>query len=138
MTEWPDGSPVSHFTVEPMPPSTNNLYGNHPGGRHKTPAYKRWAEAAGWHIVQQKPPSVLGHHLAVLIAGPLRVDVDNIKALLDLLSMPVAGKSGVRLGIIEDDRFIDDLRIVRAPQGAPLAVSIWSLENEGFVGGKAG
>lgn len=128
MSEWPGGEPAAHFTVEPPPPSTNHLYGNHAGGRHKTAAYRAWVLAAGWHVSLQKPPSTLGcRHLAILIRGPLRIDIDNIKALLDLLSAGRSLSKGVRLGIIEDDRFVDDLRVIRTAPGTPLTVSIWRL-----------
>jgi Holliday junction resolvase RusA-like endonuclease len=125
MNEWPTGEPATQFTVAPSPPSADNLFGSHPGGRHKTKAYKQWANNAAWHIKLQNPQPVLDHHLAVLISGPLRIDLDNIKALLDILCMPRLNKKAVRLGIIEDDRFIDKLRIERTPPGEPLTIAIW-------------
>jgi hypothetical protein len=125
MNKWPSGAPETQFTVAPPPPSTDNLFGSHPGGRHRTRAYKQWARDAGWHIQLQNPQPVLDRHLIVSISGPLRIDLDNIKALLDILCMPRMNKKAVRLGIIEDDKFIDKLLIERLSPGEPLTIAIW-------------
>lgn len=76
----------------PMPPSVNALYFNRKSGtgrgRIKTPAYRKWAEAAGWQIIAQRPERHVGPvsvSVEVEDAGPL-ADADNLlKALMDLL-----------------------------------------------------
>lgn len=59
--------------------------------------------------------------LAVLILAPLprRRDVDNsLKATIDLC---------VKLGIIADDCWVDDLRIVRVTGRDDMEISLWLL-----------
>lgn len=107
----------------PVPPSTNNLFvARRDGkGRAKTSSYEAWIGAAGKWILTQKRR---------LIDGPVRVeimapvnrkrDIDNIiKPTLDLLSKI--------MGIIQDDRYVDDLRIVRVAKGEMMTISIWPL-----------
>ena len=124
-------TPLSEPAVRvqmPICPSTNSLYANLPGkGRIKTAAYKRWQNDAGWAIRLQRPPTVHGR-IAVLIELPSdRLDVDNIKPILDLLGPP-SGKKKTGMFVIDDDRYVDDLRIVRIPPGAEMmTVSIWPM-----------
>jgi Holliday junction resolvase RusA-like endonuclease len=101
----------------PSPPSTNALYS---GRRFKTEAYKAWIRSAGWTVKLQSPGTMPPGRLRVLIEAPLgpRRDVENLKAVSDLL---------VTLGIIADDRLIDDYRVVRVPQDQPMTVSIWPM-----------
>lgn len=114
----------------PVPPSVNNLYVNHRGslggkkGRVKGAFYRAWLHDAGWEIRRQtmgfEPPMFPGT-VAVDIKAPLnrRRDLDNsLKALLDVL---------VKMGIIVDDCFIDDLRIRRVGTGDYVTVEITSL-----------
>jgi Holliday junction resolvase RusA-like endonuclease len=99
----------------PSPPSTNSLYS---GRRFKTKAYKGWIDHAGWVVNLQSPAALPPGRLRVLIELNRRHDPDNLKAVLDLL---------VTLGIIADDRLIDDYRVVRVPQDQPMTVSIWPI-----------
>jgi Holliday junction resolvase RusA-like endonuclease len=99
----------------PSPPSTNALYS---GRRFKTEAYKAWIRSAGWTVKLQSPATMPPGRLRALIEMPCRYDADNLKAVLDLI---------VRLGIIADDRLIDDYRVVRVPQDQPMTVSIWPM-----------
>lgn len=123
----PQGEPALTLRF-PVCPSTNNLFANRrSGGRTKTPAYRRWQDDAGWAIKLQRPTPVPGR-IAVLIELPsARMDVDNIKPVLDLLSPPMGSKK-TGLSIIGDDRLVDDLRVVRV-SGADemMVVSIWRL-----------
>jgi Holliday junction resolvase RusA-like endonuclease len=96
------------FTI-PLPPSTNTLTRNVSTqeratakargvklrGRVKTEKYRAWCEDAGWEIKRQMQP--LPHFpgpFLLYIDLPGNIDVDNIKAVPDLLRW---------LGIIEDD-----------------------------------
>lgn len=105
--------------ILPRPPSTNALYANVPGkGRVKTHTYRDWIVAAGWEMRCQlgRLPPTLTTPVGMLIEGVERIDLDNIKAIPDLCK---------RMGLIADDRLIDDLRIVRA--GIPVTVTLWPL-----------
>lgn len=110
--------PALRFTV-PLPPSTNALYVYAGKRRIKSAAYDTWLERAGWTVKAQLPKPVEGR-VRVLIEAPLnlRRDIDNAqKPVLDLM---------VKLGLIGDDRLVDDLRIVRT-KGGEMVVSVWPL-----------
>lgn len=124
MKPQPQSEPAARFTC-PIAPSVNNTNVNRPGrgGRARGPEYKRWQHDAGWAVKLQRPAAV-GGIVAVLIEAPLsrRRDVDNaIKPTLDLL---------VKLALIDDDCWIDDLRIVRGGSGSLMTISIWPLAAE--------
>jgi Holliday junction resolvase RusA-like endonuclease len=74
----------------PKPPTTNQLYS---GRRFKTERYRSWIEDAGWTAKAQRPGAIKGR-FQLTIYMPGRADLDNIKAIPDLLKT---------LGIIEDD-----------------------------------
>lgn len=78
------------FTL-PAPPSTNQLYS---GRRYKTERYKAWISEAGWELKLQRPMPIQGP-FGIMIWLPGRIDLDNIKAIPDLLT---------KMGIIMDDR----------------------------------
>lgn len=88
------------------PPSTNNLYVNTQRGRAKSKAYKAWIETAGWEIREQLKgplphfPSTFG--LRIWLPG--QKDIDNIKAIPDLLK---------KMGIISDDKHMISLQVLR-------------------------
>lgn len=107
------------FTL-PMPPSTNALYRNVPGkGRVKTADYKAWIKDAGWQMKLQGASSFL------YLAGPLelrislsaksRIDVDNIKALPDLLK---------KMGVIDDDKQIRRLYVDACLEGEGVCMTL--------------
>lgn len=112
--------PASRFTM-PVSPSTNNLFVERRDGKGRaaTTAYKAWQESAGWHVKLQHPKAVAGR-VAVRIEAPFdrRRDLDNCKPALDML---------VKLCLIDDDRWIDDLRIVRVAPGPLMTISIWPI-----------
>jgi hypothetical protein len=116
-----DDEPLCRFTLT-RPPSTNALYANVPGkGRVKTRRYREWITAAGWEMrAQGIHPlgfgATNGRVRQVLIENVGRVDVDNIKAIPDLLT---------RMGLIIDDKMIDRLIVDRAGTGDKVTVSIW-------------
>ena len=89
--------------------------------RLRSAEYKQWLHDAGWLIKAQHPGHVAGL-VTVLIEAPLhrRRDVDNaIKPTLDLIG---------KLRLIDDDCFIDDLRIVRiAGDAKDMTISIWPI-----------
>lgn len=99
----------------PLPPSTNALFFNLPGGgRAKTKAYTNWIRDARWALLAQRARPVAGMvRVAIELTDKARIDLDNaVKATMDAL---------VAHGIIEDDR----KKFVRA-------ISLeWSSEVEG-------
>ncbi len=108
--------PACRFRI-PRPPSTNALYANVPGkGRVKTKRYRDWITAAGWEMRAQGTVNFSCGSVRMLIEGVGKMDVDNVKAIPDLCKA---------MGIIADDKLIEDLRIVRA--GDVCTVSIWSV-----------
>ncbi len=121
-----DGEPVCRFLL-PAPPSTNNLHGSHidkKSGklrRHNTAAYRLWIKDAGWAMKEQQSPlPAFPDHVRILIEGVERIDVDNIKAIPDLLK---------RMGVIADDKLIDRLEIDRCGWlvAGKVMVSIWPM-----------
>lgn len=85
----------------PLPPSINACFRNVRGvGRVRTRTYRRWADAAGWELLSERPPHIRGQvSISIRAARPSRrSDLDNrIKPLLDLL---------VTCLVIEDDRHV--------------------------------
>lgn len=127
------GLPAASFLV-PVPPSTNNLFVSRRDGkgRARTSTYDAWAEQAGWAIrTQLRIATPIHGPVRVLIEAPFdrRRDLDNIKPILDLLSLPGRHANKFSVGVIEDDRWVDDLRIMRSP-GTQMRVSIWRLTSE--------
>ena len=90
----------------PLAPSTNNLFINAPKGgsraRVRSPAYRQWAQLAGWEVRTQRPRPMKGRVTLQFFHGrpdKRRRDASNyIKAPEDLL---------VSLGIIEDDSLVE-------------------------------
>lgn len=81
-----------------VPPSTNNLFFNLPGGgRGKTKEYIQWLKNAGWEMVIQKVKPIPGPvYIDIRVEDKGGFDLDNIlKPTIDLL---------VRQSMIEDDR----------------------------------
>jgi Holliday junction resolvase RusA-like endonuclease len=114
----PDDEPACRFTC-PQPPSTNNLFRNVPGkGRVRTKAYKEWIARAGWEVKIQRVVPVAGR-VRMLIEGLTRIDLDNIKAVPDLVK---------KLGYIEDDRLVRHLTVIGADTDpGHITVSIWPM-----------
>lgn len=95
----------------PVPPSSNNLYGNKRSksgkrsGRYKTRAYENWIDRAGWEVVSQRTnvDRVSGPYRLLLELPRIRGDADNrMKAASDLM---------VSLGIVDDDRHCLECRV---------------------------
>ena len=110
---------VSFFL--PLAPSTNALYANTPHGRRKSPGYRKWLIDAGWRIREQRVQPVPGTRWGLAIAAPVnhRRDLSNcLKATEDLI---------VELQLISDDRYIDDIRLVRVKQGTEMHVALWAI-----------
>jgi Holliday junction resolvase RusA-like endonuclease len=114
--------PVARFTC-PIAPSLNNLFVSRRDGKGRAAisAYKTWQKFAGMMVNLQHPEPVKGR-ARVLVEGPFakNSDIDNrLKGTLDLL---------VSLGLIEADRLVDDLRIVRCgPASNRMTISIWKI-----------
>lgn len=103
--------------VVPLPPSVNAMYANNRGtgrrGRHITKPYAAWINKAGMAILRQRvglPSSKMdGDVTLTLRMGPRikTADISNrIKAVEDLL---------VKMGLIEDDRFVTSVLACWAP-----------------------
>lgn len=101
----------------PWPPTVNNLYATVKGRRVKSAEGRRYAEQVGWKILADHVPR---HTLSgplclwLYLRPPREHNVGDIanreKALTDAL---------VAAGVIEDDRFIRELHIVREKALAP-------------------
>ena len=126
MSPEAQGEPACRLTL-PVPPSANNLFVNRRfgRGRARSPAYEVWVRTAGWtgklQWLEQSSPRVTEGARVLIEAGVNHTrDLDNLaKPILDLL---------VSLGIIDDDRWVDDLRIVRITKDAgSCRVSIWPM-----------
>lgn len=128
MPPAPDG-PVC-FAIT-RPPSTNALYSNASGarirhrdgkritpGRVKTAAYRKWIDLAGWEMKEQYHPlPIFVGCVAVSIESVVGIDLDNIKAIPDLLTS---------MGVIADDSLIEDLHIKRRGKLVDkVLVTIW-------------
>lgn len=100
----------------PMPPSTNALTFNKPGGgRAKTKEYDRWLLDAGWLLVDQKPGRIDGPYTLradfCRPPGRPRKDLGNYeKAVSDLL---------VKHGVVLDDAFADRIELAWADLDEP-------------------
>jgi len=126
-------APACRFAI-PRPPSTNNLHGSHIDWktgkmrRHNTRAYKAWIDAAGWSMkVQQNPLPHFDGEVEIEIAGLGGIDIDNTKAIPDLLK---------RLGILNDDKQVAKQTTTRVAPTWSFSVddgcllSIWELETD--------
>jgi Holliday junction resolvase RusA-like endonuclease len=120
----PRGGPAARFSLS-LPPSTNNLFVSRRDGkgRAKTSAYKAWEFEVGWETTlawhNNYPQLQPIKKCAMLIEAPFdhKRDIDNLKPVPDLLKV---------IGVIVDDRWIEDYRIVRST-GDKLIVSIWKV-----------
>ena len=108
----------------PLCPSTNHLNANRRDGkgRAKTTVYKAWINGAGWWLKTQ-PHRLIDGPVRVSIEAPINRtrDLDNIaKPTLDLL---------VSKGVIQDDRWVDELRLQRVPNDGEsmMWVSLWPM-----------
>lgn len=106
----------------PVSPSANNLFITTRQGRRVTSqAYEAWKAEAGWRIKLQQVQPLPGKSYALTIAAPINHvrDLGNIeKALSDLL---------VTMGIIKDDRWIDDIHLIRTTEGKEMYVTLRAL-----------
>lgn len=104
--------------ILPLCPSTNALFTRRKGSqqRIKTDEYRAWLTEAGWRIAPNAPLRPIKQCSVQIDAGiNYRRDLDNCaKPILDLLKWQ---------RVIVDDRWIEDLRIVRVP-GDTIAVTI--------------
>lgn len=121
LTTLEQSEPALRLSI-PIPPSTNNLFvARRDGkGRARTSAYKLWQKGAGMMLLTQ-PRRLIDGPVRVEIAVPVgrTRDIDNTaKPTLDLLTT---------MHIIQDDRYVDDLRIVRTAKAEMMTVSIWPL-----------
>ena len=104
----------------PLPPSVNGLYANIPGkGRVKSSGYRKWINAAGWALIEQKPATVSGDYdMWLYFEWPdnRRRDIGNLeKAVSDLL---------VTHKVIEDDSRCQALHLYRGGKGRECVVRI--------------
>ena len=105
----------------PVPPSMNGLYFNRAGGgRAKTEDYTNWLTEAGWRLQGQRPGRVSGPYSADLeLPANVRGDVSNrFTAASDLL---------VKHGVVDDDRFEQDIRVRRSADVIEARITIRSV-----------
>lgn len=112
------GVPAYRVELRP-PPSTNNLFSNVPGkGRVRTPRYKSWHSEAAMTMVAAGPRPHIEGRVHLVIEGHIRGDVDNLKAIPDLL---------VGMGILGDDRQVWHFESIRREGGELVTVSVWRM-----------
>jgi Holliday junction resolvase RusA-like endonuclease len=111
----------------PTPPTANNLYRNVPGkGRVKTEAYRCWQEGAALSVFLHLPKPIphCSGEVFVDIDLPPGLDLDNLKALVDLLQKPQKKRLVWSLGIIDNDKLIVDYHVRRVGKDHPCKVRI--------------
>lgn len=110
--------PGSFTVILPLPPSTNNLFGNGKRGRYRTDRYDAWITKAGLTLNTQGVQAIAAPRYGVSIGLPLkcRADIDNTaKPILDLL---------VKHRLIADDRNVTELLIKKTLIGPDCVVSV--------------
>jgi hypothetical protein len=120
------------FTCAP-PPSTNALYATVRGKRVKSMRYLKWIDDVGWEIKSQVRGATIVGPFEFMAWLPPGIDIDNIKALIDIMGPPTV-RSRHALGITEDDSQMEACHIYRdrnakvcRVQIAPMAVE-WGLD----------
>jgi hypothetical protein len=111
----------------PRPPSANHLYANVPGkGRVKTAAYKDWQMVAGLRALAQLPKPIphCSGEVFLDIDLPPGVDIDNLKAVADLLQMSQKNRLKYSIGLIADDKLIVDYHVRRVGKDRPFVVRV--------------
>ena len=109
------------FVDLPVPPSTNQLYGNAKrGGRVKTEAYRRWLASAGLivnaaHLA--RIPDRTPARITIRAHTSRRRDLGNIeKPTSDLM---------VRMCVLPDDRYLDQIVLVRDGTLEPESIRVF-------------
>lgn len=108
----------------PLPPSANKLFANVGRSRIKTPQYKAWIQRATIAKIKALPITATWpvdratkktrYRVEIMAGIDYRRDLDNvIKPILDWLKTS---------GVITDDRYIDRLTAIRAPEHGPRAI----------------
>ena len=92
----------------PWPPSANQIYRATNGRVIKSKKYRAWIQHATAHLLAEgieKVPPPYQVEITLIPPDKRRFDIDNrLKSVLDILQ---------KSDILEDDCFIDDLRVVR-------------------------
>ena len=105
----------------PLPPSVNACWANVPGkGRVRTKAYRDWIRTAGWEatIATGGRRIVGAYRMRIEMSAP-RMDIGNCeKPIGDLLQS---------LAIVENDRLMSELHVVRAEGPRGVRVEIEAL-----------
>ena len=112
--------------VLPMPPSMNSIWRGKAKGVYRSPEYMKWIIAAGnllktYKIKPIDPPYAVDYEFGRKVTkkglvSKARMDVANReKALSDLLQ---------KMGVIEDDCLIDDMRLRWSQDVAPSTVRV--------------
>lgn len=99
----------------PWPPTVNGIWRRSGTRIHKSPKYEEWRQGAALSLRQASPPKMIREPVSVELRlyGPSRAsyDIDNrAKAVLDLLQSEE---------VIEDDRLVDRLVLLRGPIHKP-------------------
>ena len=108
----------------PYPPSLNSNWRQGKGGVHLSRAYREWRRAAGYTLIDQKPPHVSPPYVVEIAAArpdKRKRDLDNlIKPVLDLLTSN---------NVISDDSMVEHLTIYWATGDEVqngVRVGVWS------------
>ena len=113
------------FTCLP-PPSTNALYATVRGKRQKSMRYIAWIEKVGWEIKAQIRGLVCAGPFELAVWLPPGIDLDNIKALVDILG-PVTPRQRHALGITDDDAHMEALHVYRDKSATKCRVEIYPM-----------
>lgn len=113
------------------PPSTNQLYRNASGGdrkkgRIRTDRYNTWRQAVGWELNKVHGKISGPYVMQISLCRSMRHHAEDIgnreKAVSDILQ---------EHGIIENDRFCEDLRIRWADTGGKVVILLDEWKENG-------
>ena len=119
--------PPAYRVELPLAPSTNNLYvtvtargkrGGMVTRRIRSEQYRAWTDKAALMMLAAGPRPRIGGRVHFVIEGPIRGDIDNIKAIPDLLTT---------MGVLGDDSQMRHLEVIWRPEGELVTVSIWRM-----------
>lgn len=104
-----------------LPPSSNNMFVNKPGGgRFIDEEYDRWKKATAWRIRAQKLGKVKGPVIIEYTVG-----WKNVNALSDLSNRLKALEDAlVQNKVIDDDRFVEGFSMTKDHSTEDVYISV--------------
>jgi len=108
----------------PFPPSVNTYYRRGPHSTYLSPKGREYKQAVAEIVAAEGVPIRTGRlYVAIALSSPTKraFDIDNrIKSVLDAMQ---------DAGVFADDEQIDEINVVRRPQGGGWArVMVWEKE----------